>query len=957
MSRICVQADDRSERLGYAVPLRLTPGKLQFFLLLFAACLVLFLCVTAVYWVNGRSLVWDTDGRLLYFLFLVEEGEWLRGIIASAFSGSLEIPVYSFDYGFGADWLVSASGNSNEAINLLAVFFPPEFTEYLYEGLIFIRFFLAAAAFSLYAFSRGKGKPESFCGALCYVTCGYVLFWGVFRHPNFVDFAILLPLVFMGADKLFAGKNPLLLVLSMAGLFVYSIYFSYMTCIFLLFYCLIQYFLGYRERSPKDFFILVGKFALCLVASFLIVGFSSIPMFISLTSMGRVGVERDIPLFHTPDYYLGFADELLGNHIGPDAVVLGAVPVLGIVALLAAGSAVRRNERIGWSLGIALCVAGAFVSKVGSVMNGFGYSTDRWLLILGFCAAFAVTLVIPALSSFRRRQWIGFAVLAALVTVWACAEVVYERTLLALLVAAMFVALCVVLALVVWVARRREAASMNEEAGRGSASTRVLSIFLAVAVVANVSIQANLFASSRGSSYAQQFIPAGEVYEARERLDLSSVIEGVGDVYRIDRSDITLGRNGSFFQGYKGLDQYTSFYNQAVDDFRQELGLADDVKSTMMNGVQGRSALEMLLGARYFIASKSTLDLVPPIYTKVSELGKAYNGGRYFLYECDNVLPMAFVYDAAVSQNDFDKLNLVERQELMTKAVALAEEDVSGSVPELATLSVPVTVQSCEGAEVEDGYIVAAQKDAKVVLEVEGAANCENYLCFEDLTFESVSEERAEAIIAEDTASVAESEPFEEATSVWLDVSAASGSHVFEVVTSASAKYAGKEDWAINLGYSEKPITSIEISFGKPGIYRYGELYAACQPLQEIVDNVGQLREGNSASLSLGVNEMNVRVEAAGNAGDADGDARFVFISVPYSSGWSATVDGEPAQIVKANVGFMAVEVDHHAHDVRFFYVTPGFVPGAVCSVLTVLALAIYQVVRARRGRKSADCR
>lgn len=52
------------------------------------------------------------------------------------------------------------------------------------------------------------------------------------RHPNFVDFAVLLPLIFMGADKLFVRKNPLLLILSMAAVFVYSIYFAYMACIF-----------------------------------------------------------------------------------------------------------------------------------------------------------------------------------------------------------------------------------------------------------------------------------------------------------------------------------------------------------------------------------------------------------------------------------------------------------------------------------------------------------------------------------------------------------------------------------------------------------------------------------------------------------------------------------------------------------------------------------------------------
>lgn len=35
-------------------------------------------------------------------------------------------------------------------------------------------------------------------------------------------------------------------------------------------------------------------------------------------------------------------------------------------------------------------------------------------------------------------------------------------------------------------------------------------------------------------------------------------------------------------------------------------------------------------------------------------------------------------------------------------------------------------------------------------------------------------------------------------------------------------------------------------------------------------------------------------------------------------------MDGESVEILKANVGFMAVEVDGESHKLRFSYVTPG---------------------------------
>ena len=153
----------------FARSLSETAGKGRYSLGLLAACAVAFLGVVLVLVVAGRSLIWETDGRLLYFPFMVAEGEWLRGIVASVLAGEPSVPLYSFNLGFGADWLVSASGNSNEPLNLLSVFCPPALAEYFYGFLTFLRFYLAALTFSLYCFSRGKGKGPTLVGALSYV--------------------------------------------------------------------------------------------------------------------------------------------------------------------------------------------------------------------------------------------------------------------------------------------------------------------------------------------------------------------------------------------------------------------------------------------------------------------------------------------------------------------------------------------------------------------------------------------------------------------------------------------------------------------------------------------------------------------------------------------------------------------------------------------------------------------
>lgn len=67
-----------------------------------------------------------------------------------------------------------------------------------------------------------------------------------------------------------------------------------------------------------------------------------------------------------------------------------------------------------------------------------------------------------------------------------------------------------------------------------------------------------------------------------------------------------------------------------------------------------------------------------------------------------------------------------------------------------------------------------------------------------------------------------------------------------------------------------------------------------------------------------------------------------VFFSVPYDKGWSATVNGEPAEIEKVNAGFMAVKVGAGSSRIRFEYKTPGLVLGLEITGAAAILLLIY---------------
>lgn len=80
-----------------------------------------------------------------------------------------------------------------------------------------------------------------------------------------------------------------------------------------------------------------------------------------------------------------------------------------------------------------------------------------------------------------------------------------------------------------------------------------------------------------------------------------------------------------------------------------------------------------------------------------------------------------------------------------------------------------------------------------------------------------------------------------------------------------------------------------------------------------------------------------------------------VFFSVPYDSGWSATVNGEPAEVEKVNIGFMAVKAPAGENTIRFTYDPPGLKAGSVVSAVGFTTLIIYSTVFFVKHRKQRD--
>jgi uncharacterized membrane protein YfhO len=78
-------------------------------------------------------------------------------------------------------------------------------------------------------------------------------------------------------------------------------------------------------------------------------------------------------------------------------------------------------------------------------------------------------------------------------------------------------------------------------------------------------------------------------------------------------------------------------------------------------------------------------------------------------------------------------------------------------------------------------------------------------------------------------------------------------------------------------------------------------------------------------------------------------EKKMLFLSIPYSPGWSALVDGKKQKPLKINIGFLGLLLDKGPHTVELSFTPPMFYPGAVISAVSILLYVLLIVISKRR--------
>ncbi len=867
---------------------------------------------------EGKSFIWiggAADGWAQHYTALVYFGRWLRDAAEQIFlEHSFDIPTYTFSMGYGSDLFTTLHYYViGDPLDLLAVFVPSDLTQYLYGGLILLRLYLAGLSFSVFCCYRREPKTAGLlAGSFVYVFCGFALY-GAVRHPYFINPMIYLPLLLLGAEKLLQEKRPWLFIGMVFLSAVSNFYFFYMLVLFTVLYVLFRLFMLYDKKQVGQAAVMVLQmFGYAVIGVMLSAGVL-LPVLYLFFGDPRSGSGYVHDLFYPRSYYARFLSSFVTfdtpgywNFMGYSAVALLSVAVLFF----------GKKKNAALKCAFLLLTGFLLLPAAGRVFNGFSYVTNRWVWGYSMLVAFILVVTWEDMLALTRKQvWVamGGAVLGV------CAFLVLDSANTDNFALALILLL---LALVILLLQK-EAKTFLEHMG-----TQALLLML---VLAGIWCNAYYGYSDNGKDYADQFQESSTVTEAMHNTDSEAVkdLKDEDGFYRYSGSCIRY--NSTLLSGMSSTQYFWSLSNGVIVDYLKALEVMEPFTYTYRE-VDGRTALHALAGVKYYVTlnKKSHERFVPYGFEEIEQENSAYR-----MFENQYALPLGYTYDSYLLSEDMEGLDGAGIQEALLQGVLLEEapEGYEREVPEITGKNMEYRVSCGEGAALEDNTFTVTRKNASVTLEFTGLEQCETYLNVKGLVCQDTPEKvqiQVCGLTAEDVRVVKNLTYYTENYS-W---------------------YSDRHDFMVNLCYSEDARNKIVLTFKEKGTYHFDELSIICQPMEDYAQQVTKLGQNVLENVDLHNDNRSFATSRVTGTITLE-QPEILCLSIPYSAGWKAYADGEEQPLLKANMMYMALELDAGTHHIELVYETPGRKAGLLLTCLGGICLGALYLFR--RKRKQAE--
>jgi len=860
---------------------------------------VALLAVLGYFLISHKTFITQGDGWKQHFKAFVYLGQYCREVIRTLLTEhSLVLPQWNFSIGFGGDIITTLHYYCiGDPLDLISVITPTKYSIYVYTLLMMFRFYLAGLFFSVYCFYRDRNRhiQSIIAGALIYSFTTYSLFFA-FVHPFFMNPMIYLPLLLVGVEKIFNKERPYLLVVMVFISAISNFYFFYMLVFVTVVYVFFRLFFVYKKGEFKQAAGSVVKIGISSVIGLIMSCAILVPVIMAFMSDSRTGDKIDVNLFYPVTYYKNFLSSFITSSTEMGSMTglgLSAISILCVFLLF-----IRKKENKELKILFILTTAALMLPVTGYLLNGFSYIANRWIWAYAMLIAYIVTVMWEEITKLSTKEIIQMLILLALYTVTAfvCIKEFDKNLIVSIAIA--FAAMLVMII----------ASKVKVKKFAGTA----LILLIIVSLSANSYFNCHGVNVDKDGYFGYRNITNKLTENAGTKM-LNSVDDN--SFYRYSGSNLTI--NSDLVNGTRSTSFYWSLQNNNIAQFMEEMDMPYRYLYSYAN-LDNRASLNALASVKYYTSGE--------FYNKPYGFGKIAGG----VYKNPNSLPIGYTYSEYITRDEYDTLPALQKQQAIMQGVLLEEEQNGYNKADLkfTEQNLDYNLVTDDNITYKDGKLEVKKRNASITLYFDGLEKSETYVNIECNGYDSDKSKAGKIDLT--VSSETEKGP------------CAENKYTFN--TKYSIRHDNRNQWLFNAGYSADAKKSITVKFSAVGTYDVPKISVICQPMEHFNAQEQALKENVLKNVTVKNDVIKGKINLESD--------KILCLSVPYSEGWTAYVDGEKADILQANTMYMALALDAGSHDIKLVYTTPYLKVGIALTGAGFLSFAGYIIITEIQKKK-----
>ena len=886
----------------------------------------LLMCIVAFlpFFTEGKSFVWGAgveDGLSQHFSALAYYGEALREFFRNLLAGHPKLVMWDMSLGYGADILSTLNYYAiGDPLNLLYGFVSPKNTETMYDFMILLRMYLAGITFIMYARKMKKRSYGTVIGALVYVFSGFCFRLGL-RHPFFINPMIYFPLLCLGIEKIYQRERPYVFIFAVCVSAMSNYYFLYMLTIFVVIYAWIRFYKYTEENKMKNFFLTILKFGIYYTLGIAMAAVILLPSVIGFLGNGRYGkgVDWKSLIVYPGKYYLLFIENFIGYGNMGSNTNAGYLPIVGIVVLFTLFSQRMKHKK--YRVAFIASIIALILPIFGYAFNGFSYANNRWAFALSFIVALLTAEMYPRLFVMSKRQQIGIGAGIIIYTVFCIIvnasgeEILKNKGIMA---ACGLIAVFYILLLIF------------QRLGYDT-QKRIVRVSMAILLLISVGVHGYYRFDPKGYAYTQEFMDQGQAYRTLKE-DNIRMLSKVNDpsVYRVHAEGYRY-KNYGLINHLNTISGYYSITAKCVTDTIKGYDTLGMQYADKYKGVDQRLGLLSLAGVKYITVAHNS-----QVAKDVSSKGDVPYGvekqskkGNITLYKNKYALPFAYAYDSYMTEQQYEQLNGIGKEQAMLAQIVLNQHPADKEIqhneqrnnPDIQTISLPETrISSPKGKKYAD-ITVPVEKDK------------ETYLYFKNLVYHGKKNGDDNFILTGRKGTKG------------ILVTQNDVQQKIHIQSTFNPYYFGRKDYIVKINHqTSKAKEKVRLNFLSPGEYEFDDISLITVPKKDVLVRLKERKENSMKQIQYEGNHFRGVYHAKKD--------QILCVTIPYSKGWKATVNGNRTKIYKANGMFMGIIMKKGTQSVKLYYETPGLKIGACISLGAWIGLGIYGVYLEKYRKK-----